>query len=138
MIDKIMSVEQVPQELIRKSAKITPKDIDKVLTSEKKISAKSEFIRSLKFSVLYNQVKLALEMLKDYKTKKYTDLPWKTITLLTVATLYFLNPFDLIPDILPVIGYGDDALAFAGVFKAVQSDLKKYCNWKGYDPEKYF
>ncbi|CAN5568245.1 hypothetical protein BH10BAC5_BH10BAC5_13060 [soil metagenome] len=133
-----MSSKDIPADLVKRSDKITSKDVDKVLSSEKKISLKSEALNILNFKTLFNQIKLTLEMLKDYRAKSYTDLPWKTITLLTVAVLYFLNPFDLIPDVLPVIGYGDDALAFAGVFKAVQSDLKKYCNWKGYDPEKYF
>jgi len=36
------------------------------------------------------------------------DLPWKLRATCIGALLYFINPFDLIPDSIPVIGYLDD------------------------------
>lgn len=142
MNDKKISQEMVSEEMERMSGKLSQKelnkDLDVIVSSKRKINSKSEYLKTLKFPMLFNQVKLAFEMINDYRSKAYRDLPWKTITLLTVAFLYFINPFDLIPDFIPIIGYGDDALAFAGVLKAVQSDLKKYCTWKGYDAAKYF
>jgi len=109
-----------------------------VLSAEVKTKQKAKNINPNIFSKLFNQLTLAYEMIKDFKAKRYTDLPWRTITLITVAILYFINPLDVIPDILPVIGFGDDAIAFASIFRSVQGDLMKYCEWKGYSPEKYF
>ncbi len=31
-------------------------------------------------------------------------VPWKVATLIPIAFFYFLFPFDLIPDIIPVVG----------------------------------
>ncbi len=87
---------------------------------------------------LFNQIKLALEMVKDFKSRTYTGVPWRTMALIIVALLYFLNPLDLIPDLLPVIGLTDDAIAFASIFKSLQTDLRNYCLWKGYNTELYF
>jgi uncharacterized membrane protein YkvA (DUF1232 family) len=47
-----------------------------------------------------------------------------------LGLLYLLNPLDLIPEALPVIGIVDDTLV-AGLFLALLSrDVKKYLLWK--------
>jgi uncharacterized membrane protein YkvA (DUF1232 family) len=47
-----------------------------------------------------------------------------------LSILYILNPLDLIPEALPIIGVIDDTLVF-GVFLALLSrDVKKYLHWK--------
>jgi uncharacterized membrane protein YkvA (DUF1232 family) len=129
---------QIIEELNKKAEVYDEHKVDEVIAHEIDISKKSKKLDYDKFSKLINQIKLALEMIKDFRAKKYREVPWKSIMLLAFVLMYFLSPFDLIPDFLPVLGFTDDALAFAGVFKSLQSDLKKYCMWKGYDLEKYF
>ena len=90
------------------------------------------------FKKLINQIRLTLSLISDFKNKRYNEIPWRSIAFLAAAVLYFVNPFDMVPDLLPVFGFTDDALLFAAVFKSIQEDLEKYCNWKGYNPEKYF
>ncbi len=114
------------------------KKIDKVQAKEKEIRRKIKSLDISKFKKLFNQITLALELIKDYRAKTYTKLPWRTITILALALLYFLNPFDLIPDYIPGVGYIDDALTVAAIFKSLQVDLSKYCKFKGYEIEKYF
>ncbi|HRE40470.1 MAG TPA: DUF1232 domain-containing protein [Ignavibacteria bacterium] len=130
--------EKIIHNIEDKSKDITVSDIDKVLSDEKTVTAKEERLKKDKLFKLFDQVKLAMEMLKDYRAKRYTDIPWRTIGLLTAALLYFINPFDLIPDFLPIFGYTEDAVAFLAIFKSIQTDLKNYCLWKGYDTDKYF
>ena len=64
---------------------------------------------------------------------KYTEIPWASIALITFAIIYFLNPADLIPDVIPVIGYIDDATVLALVWQAIEHDLKKYAEKTGKD-----
>ena len=50
--------------------------------------------------------------------------------LLILGTLgYFILPFDLIPDFIPVVGYGDDLAALAAavrqVLKYIDDDVKR-------------
>ncbi|HCA42930.1 MAG TPA: hypothetical protein DEP28_06715 [Bacteroidetes bacterium] len=130
--------EKIINNIEDKSKDITVSDIDKVLSEQDKINTKEERLKKDKLFKLFDQVKLVMEMLKDFRAKKYTDIPWRTIGLLTAALLYFLNPFDIIPDFLPLLGYTEDAVAFLAIFKSLQTDLKNYCLWKGYDPDKYF
>ena len=67
-----------------------------------------------------------------------SDIPWKYIAMIDETILYFLNPFDVVPDLLPVVRYTDDAILCAFEFKSIQTDLEKYCEWKGLSPDKYF
>lgn len=125
-----ISEEEVFEEIQVESSRINRNDIDKIISEEKKIIKKSSKLELNKFTNFIKQIRLAISLLKDYKDKKYTDIPWRSIALLSAAILYFVNPFDLVPDLLPFFGITDDALLFATVFKSIQSDLEKYREWK--------
>lgn len=121
-----------------RASHITDAELNKVLSSEKVIDSKEDKVKKEKLFKLFDQVKLAMQMVKDFKAKKYPHVPWRTIGLITAALLYFINPLDIIPDLLPLLGYTDDAVAFAAIFKSIQTDLKNYCHWRGLDPANYF
>ena len=46
------------------------------------------------------------------------------------AILYFLNPFDAIPDPTPIIGYFDDVSVIAWVAKTLKDELDKFQSWE--------
>ena len=69
-------------------------------------------------------------MLRDSFKRKYRKTPWGTLTGGIFSIIYLLNPLDIIPEALPIIGIVDDTLVF-GVFLALLSrDVKKYLLWK--------
>jgi len=45
-----------------------------------------------------------------YEIASHGETPLSAKILFAVAVLYFLWPFDLIPDFIPVIGYFDDLI----------------------------
>lgn len=65
----------------------------------------------------------------DYAKRKYRAVSRKTIITIIAALLYFLNPFDLIPDFL-VAGYLDDAVIIGYVVKIIQDEIRSYRLWK--------
>ncbi len=113
-------------------------DLNEVVSEENRILKKTSRLDLNKYRKFINQIKLSLNLLKDFKNKKYSDIPWRSIALIITAILYFVNPFDFIPDILPVFGITDDALLFATVFRSIQTDLTKYSTWKGISTDRYF
>ncbi|CAI8800361.1 YkvA family protein [Methylocaldum szegediense] len=44
--------------------------------------------------------------------------------------LYLVNPVELIPDVIPMIGYLDDIAVMAVVLKLVKAELEKYAAWR--------
>jgi uncharacterized membrane protein YkvA (DUF1232 family) len=69
-------------------------------------------------------------MLRDVLRRKYKKIPYGTVVGGFLGLLYLINPLDLIPEALPVIGIVDDTLV-AGLFLALLSrDVKKYLLWK--------
>ncbi|MCU0372466.1 MAG: YkvA family protein [Ignavibacteria bacterium] len=124
--------------IYKTSEEIDEKKIDKVLEGENIADERRKKLDASKLLGFFKQIKLGYEMLKDYRSRKYTEIPWKTIALITAALLYFLNPVDFIPDFMGFIGFTDDAIVLSLVFNAMRKDLIKYCSWKGYNPEEYF
>ena len=61
---------------------------------------------------------------------EYTDVSLKTILWVIAAIIYFVNPFDVITDFLPGVGYVDDAAIIFFVIKSIQRDLDKFLKWE--------
>ena len=121
-----------------KTNKESSEELNEIILKEKQISYKANCLDLIKFRKLFLRIKLMLGIIKDFKNHSYNEIPWKSLTLIIAAILYFLNPFDLIPDTIPLIGFTDDAAAIALVFNSLKKDISKYCVWKGISEEGLF
>lgn len=106
----------------------TEDDADKVLDNEKKIEniMNNETLREY-----MNNIKNYFMMLKDFVTGKYKNIPVGTISAIIGTLLYVLSPVDLIPDLIPVVGFLDDAAVLALCVKLTQYDVDQYLNSNG-------
>ena len=69
-------------------------------------------------------------MVKSYVNKEYDKVPVGSILATISAIAYFVSPIDLIPDVIPGLGYVDDAAVIAVCMKFIGSDLKEYIAWR--------
>jgi uncharacterized membrane protein YkvA (DUF1232 family) len=69
-------------------------------------------------------------LIKAYATGQYRNVEWKTILYIIAALIYFINPIDLIPDMLPVTGFTDDFGVLLWVYNAVGSEINKFLTWE--------
>jgi uncharacterized membrane protein YkvA (DUF1232 family) len=83
-----------------------------------------------------SQIALLGQMVKE-RWDEHHDLPWRTVTAFTVAIMYFVGPFDVIPNRIPILGLLDDAAVLAFCFKLIQHDLKNYAEAEGIDLKAY-
>jgi uncharacterized membrane protein YkvA (DUF1232 family) len=74
---------------------------------------------------LGSQVMILFRMLRDARDGRF-EVSWGTILAIGAALFYFLDPFDLIPDFIPIAGFLDDATVIGICISIIQSDLKRY------------
>ena len=83
------------------------------------------------------RIHLLVMIVSDYHSGRYRRLPVRTIWTIFVALLYIVGPFDLIPDIVPGLGWIDDAFVVGLVFRAVSHDLRRYCEENDLNPKPF-
>lgn len=71
-----------------------------------------------------------IQLLRAYFKGEYRKLPWTSIISALAAVLYFLNPFDVIPDFILGFGMLDDATVIAFCLRSMKSDLDKFVEYK--------
>ena len=58
-----------------------------------------------------------------------TDILTSTIVAVMAALLYVVSPIDMIPDLIPGVGYKDDAMVVSFCIKLFHEELEKYRIW---------
>ncbi len=121
--------EKVGEELIKQgSPRMTEKDLQKVVDKSDQIEKKFRSPGPLQRFI--DDGKLLISAVRDYWTGKYRKWPWGTMAAAIFTLIYVLNPFDLVPDALPIIGEVDDAAVVAACLLLVERDLLAYKTWR--------
>jgi uncharacterized membrane protein YkvA (DUF1232 family) len=61
---------------------------------------------------------------------EYRDIPARNLLVVVAALIYFVSPFDVIPDWVPVFGHIDDAFVVSLALKSVRGDLDTFMAWE--------
>ncbi|MEP6896340.1 MAG: DUF1232 domain-containing protein [Chloroflexota bacterium] len=117
------------EEFVKEGAQnVTEKDVEKVINKsaeiQKKFSTHGPLARFIEDGQLF------IAIVKDYWAGKYRLVPYGVIASIVFTLIYVLNPFDLVPDMLPIIGQVDDVAVMGACLILVEQDLHKYKAWK--------
>jgi uncharacterized membrane protein YkvA (DUF1232 family) len=122
-------VDKPSEEFVKDGAEnITEKDIEKVVDKSEEI--KKKFISSGPLARFVEDGQLLLSIVKDYWSGAYRKIPYGTVTSIVFSLIYILNPFDLVPDMLPLIGQVDDVAVISACLLLIEHDLQSYKDWK--------
>tara|TARA_B100002019_G_C21063884_1_gene495483 strand:- start:312 stop:743 length:432 start_codon:yes stop_codon:yes gene_type:complete len=102
------------------------KNIDKPKYIESTIKQAIKKLKSIKYSKFKSDLKLSISLIKDWSKGNYKTVPKKTIIALIGALIYFINPFDVIPDFIIKFGFLDDISVLYFVFERYYKELEKY------------
>lgn len=82
------------------------------------------------FQQLREEFFLMIELIKAYLRRDYRRVPVSLIVTLLGAVLYVVSPIDLIPDLIPGLGFVDDALVISLVLRQVRGELEQFRAWQ--------
>lgn len=108
--------------------KLLNADLEYILKEEEKLKEKLK--ESSHLERFTTDVTLFISLVRDYSNGSYRKVPYKSIAAVVAGLVYILNPIDIIPDFIPMIGYIDDAIIIAFCLKMVEKDLQTYQVWK--------
>jgi uncharacterized membrane protein YkvA (DUF1232 family) len=71
-----------------------------------------------------------LRLLKAWALRQYERVPWPSLLLVAGAVVYFVMPVDMIPDMLPGIGFVDDVAVVSAVMHTLRDELDRFQAWE--------
>jgi uncharacterized membrane protein YkvA (DUF1232 family) len=86
---------------------------------------------------LKDDLRLLQALCLAYWRGEYRAVSTKTMLSVVAGLMYFLSPFDAVPDWIPGIGMLDDIAVLAWVMKSLESELNAFRAWRARQaPEK--
>ena len=71
-----------------------------------------------------------IRLIRAYQPGEYRDISSQNLHIIVAAIIYFVCPFDVIPDSVPIFGHIDDALVVRLAVKSVGLDLDTFMAWE--------
>jgi len=76
--------------------------------------------------LLNHYIVLFSQLIKAYIQGSYRKLPAIALAKIAAVLIYFISPFDFIPDVLPIIGFADDLALVLWVGKSIKNELDEF------------
>ncbi len=106
-----------------------PSQVAQLITDTLKKASSKKGVGALAGEVWEN-LQLLTRMLKAAMAGEYKGIPSSTLVGGVAVLIYFITPIDLIPDMIPVIGFLDDATLLAWFMTSIKSELERYKDWE--------
>ena len=76
--------------------------------------------------LLNHYIVLFSQLIKAYIQGSYRKLPAIALAKIAAVLIYFISPFDFIPDVLPIIGFTDELALVLWVGKSIKNELDEF------------
>lgn len=86
--------------------------------------------RSSALDRVRDDLRTILRLAQAWARREYRAIPWKSLVYAVAAVIYFVNPVDVIPDVLVGIGFIDDAAVIGAVIRSIHNDLVAFQQWE--------
>lgn len=116
-----------PEVVLRSSNSMEWSHLERVLAKANTILSRFSNRDLSKFA---EDAKLLVSMIGDYAKGEYRVIPWSSIAVVAFSLLYVLVPTDFICDLVPMIGWLDDAFVMYLCLQIIGVDLEEYARWK--------
>ena len=94
-----------------------------------KAEAKTGEVHTEKLTFV-SKIRTLMRMVNAYRRGEYKTVPWKSIVFITAGIIYFISPFDFLPDFIPFLGFTDDVSIILFIFSSLSPDIEKFLTWE--------
>lgn len=77
-----------------------------------------------------DKIQALIRLVDQYRLGNYRDISKKSIIMVTAGLLYFLSPFDAIPDFIAGLGLVDDVAVIGYIWKTVNNEIQQFLKWE--------
>ncbi|HLW36291.1 MAG TPA: YkvA family protein [Chthoniobacterales bacterium] len=82
------------------------------------------------FKELWAYLQAMLRLIRAYYRGDYRQISVANLIIIIAAIIYVLDPWDLIPDWIPGIGFVDDATVLAFAVQKTRETLDNFTTWE--------
>lgn len=75
-------------------------------------------------------IQAMLRLIRAYFRGEYRNVPQEGLVWIVTAMNYFVDPFDLIPDEVPFLGFVDDATVMSFAIARTRGTLDDFMTWE--------
>ena len=72
------------------------------------------------------QLQFMYKYILDVYNGNYTNYNLTSLIIAIAAIIYVVTPIDILPDVLPIIGWTDDVTVILYVFDIINAELEQY------------
>ena len=91
---------------------------------------KAKSIPKAPFADMWAYLQAMLRLIRAYYRGEYRNVKFANLVLIIGAIIYVLDPFDLIPDWIPGLGFLDDATILAFAVQKTRETLDNFKAWE--------
>lgn len=81
-------------------------------------------------AAVWTDLRTMLRLLLRWADRSYRRVSWTPLALIAGAVLYFVVPFDVVPDALGAVGFVDDVTVISTVVHRVRHELDRFRDWE--------
>src|ERR1043165_8982693 len=107
---------------------VTPRVVENVLRQLPLWKVEFTQIQAPKYPHLFDQLEFLAAAVEDFAEGAYKDLPFFAVAEAVFALTYAPNKVDLIPDVIPDLGRGDDSSVVRAVLIQNERALARYAD----------
>lgn len=76
-------------------------------------------------TTIFTDIRTFFTMVRAIVKGQY-KMPWATFIWVVVCAVYFLSPIDILPDIVPLLGFADDGAFMVFILLLIHQDLQTF------------
>lgn len=86
--------------------------------------------RGGKLAGVIDSISASFRLIKAYAAGEYRQISLESLALIVASIIYFVMPFDAVPDFIVGLGLLDDAALLAWTFRSVADDIEAFIGWE--------